>query len=262
MKLNGAQKFMNLVVLACFGFLFLGLTHRAEAALCDDPLRNQDACYKMKSLRAQIDILDAQRDLLLVNYPLMVNVGDEIKVLVSEILKKSPNSHLEALNGLVSESEMMIAQAKSKDAAALGTSNNLKSKCMGCHAEQSPFSGFKWSEISSNNWDKTLIHCNNSKESSNPFLCKNMNGMRTMYSYYFNAKDSGVQTFGMTGVVASEIKRISADLASKNMVHGRADMLSEVSKNADEILALAKAGDSRAFEKSRSIVTSCMQCHK
>jgi hypothetical protein len=231
----------------------------AQAGLCDDPIRDQATCLRMKHLKSSINLLDAQRDLLQVNYPFLASIADDMKSVANEILKDSQNGHLAAIENISSLASRMGQEARVGNTHALVSSNQFKSQCMTCHSNATPSSGYKWEEISGMGWDDIVKKCN--QPDHLPYVCKNMHGMASSYNYFMTAWDSKVRSFESTEKVADEIIRVSNDLLAKGMTHNAPGTLESLQKEAMEIKRMSVARDPGAFERSRLMVQSCSSCH-
>jgi hypothetical protein len=236
------------------------LSSTALAGICDDPLRHQETCYKMKSLASQIEILDAQRDLMQVNFPLLQSIGGEVQTVVKAVREVNPGPHMNALASVDWVANQLASEAERGDVKALSSANKLKNHCLACHSPTNPISGIRWQEISAHSWDSIVADCHS--RAANPYLCKSMHGMRSVLRYYMDGYNSGVQTFVMMKETAREIKRIATDLIEKGFFHGSTDDLEKVKISAEELLAMANAQDPMTFPKASGMSESCLKCHR
>ena len=253
------MKILILVVVALCTSLTM-VTEAFATDLCVDPLQNQSLCFKMKALRSQLDLLDAQRDLMRVNYNYLYSVGGDMNLLVAEILKEDPAGHIGSLNTLQDKIGKLLLQSGRQNSEALAIANSLKSDCMSCHTNQSPTSGYKWDEISGNNWDKITVYCNN--QTASPYLCKSMHGMRTVYGYYIAAFLAGHKNYDLAALSSLEIKRIATDLIGKHFDHASPQVLADVVSASDEITGLAMTQNPKTFEKTMAVSRDCAKCHQ
>lgn len=236
------------------------MTQVSYASLCNDPVRDQSLCLKMKVLRAEIDVLDSQRDLMQINYPLLQSTAIDSMEIVDKALASNPGTHVKALRELKLEFQNLLNDSNRSNADALKYSNNIKTQCLQCHSNTNPKSGVKWDEISDNTWDKIYPHCNTTE---NPYRCKSMHGMKTSLQYFIAAAFAQHESFNQTGLLAKEVGRIAADLQDKGMIKGRHDLVffKNVQKDGSEIQRLAANKDATTFARSQQLTQACMQCH-
>ncbi|MBK9294984.1 MAG: hypothetical protein IPM57_11195 [Oligoflexia bacterium] len=228
--------------------------------LCDDPIRDQQLCYKMKLLRAEIDVLDAQRDLMQINYSLLHSTATDSIQIVDKISLSAAGQHLSALKDLKLELTNLLEDSSRGYPDALKYSNNIKDKCMTCHSNNKPKSGITWKELSANTWEHIYPHCNTTE---NPYRCKSMHGMKTTLQYYNAAAFAQHESFEQTGKLAQEVSRIASDLQEKGMIKGRHDLVffKNVQKEGLEIQKLAEQKDPATFMRAQQLSQTCMQCH-
>jgi hypothetical protein len=216
----------------------------------------------MKHLRSQINMLDAQRDLMKVNYPFLADIGNDIAELSQDVIDRmrgQSENHLDGLREIKNIAINLNTNAKSNNPDALVLANQVRAKCMTCHSLGSPSSGYDWKDISRNNWDDIIVKCNSAFR--NPYRCKSMYGMMTNYGYFLTGIDANSQNYAMAATAAKELKETATDLKLKGMVHEGAGPLDDILKRASEVEALATKQDPSTFVNGAGIAQSCMACH-
>jgi hypothetical protein len=251
----------TLLLIATLGFGFgLGaLAQKAEARFCDDPLRDQDTCYKMKTMARHLELLDAQRDLMQINYPYIEKIGLEVRAVIKTLRDSKPRAHLAALTDVDQIAADLASQALQQNVKAISTANQIKNRCLACHANSDPSSGIKWEEVAEGNWDNNIGRCN--LNANFPYLCKSMNGMRSVLRYYIDGYHSDVQTFELMNETAKELKRITTDLIAKKFFHVTPHALEDIRISAEELMALTGARDESVFMKAFVMGDKCFKCH-
>lgn len=216
---------------------------------------------QMHTLKSQLDILESQRDLVVINFPLIEAVGKNMLEITNDVTWYT-YAHAPTIESLKSEVESMVTEAQLKDSSAYTTANDLRSSCLGCHSNVSPASGIKWQDLPGLSWMGVLEMCNgDSNHGINPYTCKNMYGMQTMVNYFVISEASKNRNFQAAAEVAKEIRRIAKGLVKSNFIHGGNKMLKNVASQALTIETLAKRLDSNAFSQAKLLSQSCTQCH-
>ncbi len=232
------------------------------ASLCDDPMGANQVCNDMKNLRGHIMMLESQRDLMQLNYDYVRDVSGSLSDAAIDLMNQLPTDfedHRPALRYVATQAKVASQLAGAKDPQAFTKSNTLRQSCNGCHTSAEPSSGVRWDEVFKMDWSKIVEKCN--LPSRNPFLCKNMYGMVTNYSYVSSAYLSQKSDNKMLGTIAKEISRISGVLVENNFMHDRMSNIQDVRVLAEEVMKLAAQNDPSTLEKANAMVESCMGCH-
>lgn len=248
-------------LLLALTIVMTSLMTQAQTGMCNDPLNQSEVCYRMQHLRATVNALDAQRDLLQVNYPYIAALGASIKDNSSDIISRISidPKHVEGLRNVNKAATAVENLAKSENANTFMVANSVRNNCMTCHSAQAPASGIKWDDIFNNDWDSIVKHCNS--QGHNPYICKSMNGMLSAYAYMLTAFNADIKNYELTGFAANEILRILTDLKTKKLLHMNETIRAEAEAKTKEIIALADAKDPLVFEKAYALPQTCMSCH-
>lgn len=233
------------------------------AGLCTDPMHQQDVCFRMKHMRATINAIDAQRDLMRINYDYLNVLASSLKTNSSEIINKismENTDHVEGLKAINRMATDMEAYATLANPNAVVSSNMLRSRCVACHTNDAPPSGIKWGDIFRYDWEKIVKNCN--LPGRNPYLCKSMNGMLSAYGQLMTAYIAGISDYKLTEQAATEVVRILQEIKTNNFLHMSEQIRAEAEAKANEIVKLAKAKDPSVFEKSYQLPQTCMKCHE
>jgi len=250
------MKRMIIGLILCFGFA------ASSASICDDPLNYNFICNKMKNLRGHIMMLESQRDLMQINYDYVRDVSQSMATASTELMNELPfdlEDHRPALQYVATRAAQVQQMADRRNPQVFHEANLLRRSCTSCHTPAEPTSGVKWEEIFKMDWSKIVQKCD--EPGKNPFICKNMYGMVTNYSYILTAYLNKVENHKMIETSAKEIARISSLLVSENFLHDRMANIQEVNERAKEAEALALQKDPRSLEKAYEITESCMGCH-
>ncbi len=216
---------------------------------------------KMRVLKSQLDVLQSQRDLVVINFPMLEAVSENM-VEITKDVSWYTLAHAPTIELLQKDIQVLVTEASLRDSNAYTTANDLQNSCLICHSNVSPASGIKWEDLPGLNWAGVVEKCNsNSMHGTNPFTCKNMYGMKTMVNYFTSSHIAENKNFKATAEVAKEIRRISTGLVKANFVHGGKKILKEIAHEAMTIETLAKRLDPRAFGKAQAMSQSCTQCH-
>jgi len=217
----------------------------------------------MKHLRSTVNALDAQRELVQLNYEYLAVLGADLKTNSAEVIKEISLDRVEHIAGLKNVNALaagLEADALNHSASALVKANQVRTNCMTCHTPAGPTSGIKWDEVFKTDWEQISRMCNG--PTKNPYLCKNMNGLVTAYSQILTSYNAGLRDFALTGAAANEVLRIIRDLGKHQVLHFSETIRGEVEAKAFEVVHLAKAKDPQVFEKSQMIAETCMECHR
>lgn len=251
--------FLKIAIILCsLGSVF----NHAFADSCSDPTRRQSVCREMKHLRSQVLVLGAQRDLMKINFPLLIEVGKEIQAGASRAiggLLVTDDNHGAGLIGVQALATDLVELAEQKSGDALMAANKIQNQCNTCHNKVAPTSGHRWDDIFKSDWSAFYQKCNSPER--NPYRCKSMHGMFSYYSGFFTAYQLGLQNYELTALAADEIAKIAIDLKENDLVHGLEDLLEGVVVDAKEISKLASEKNPEAFDRAMAITQTCMKCH-
>lgn len=234
----------------------------SHAGTCDDPLRSSQTCYEMQNLRSHILMLEAQRDLMQVNYPYINVISNSLANRTDEMLRTLPSDfkdHEASLKGLVIEAQTISKMAEQRDSNVFQRTNTIRSQCMSCHNTNSASSGYRWTDIFKTDWSKIVARCNSAGR--NPYMCKQMHGMITNYAYINSAFFSQKSDNEVLSQSAAEIARIAKDLLDNNFQHVSQNFFTEVQVRAKAAAQAARKSDPSALEKAQAITQSCLECH-
>lgn len=230
--------------------------------MCDDSSR-QGVCLKMRHMRASINALDSQRELMQVNPSYFAAIGMVLRQTVDRIRVEyglGIPEHLMGLTGIERLSGELTLQASANNIEMLKTANMIRTQCASCHASHSAGGGVDWDQVFNYDWDAIAKHCNEPQR--NPYLCRSMNGMLSSYGYLMTAYDSNVTNFVMTKQAADEITRILVDIKTKGFNHLPDDLRDQAEAEARVISQMASEQNPAVFERASKITNACQQCHE
>ncbi|MCB0349999.1 MAG: hypothetical protein KDD38_02375 [Bdellovibrionales bacterium] len=234
------------------------------ADLCDEHAAQQEVCYKMNNLRAQIHALDAQRELMQVNPSYYEAFGHSLARSARGILKiiqPGIPEHFMGLSEVARQGNELAKTAIQDDASGMVvTANLIKNNCATCHSGRSSANGNSWDRIFKNDWSVISKRCN--EPGRNPYLCKSMNGILSAYSVQGTAPNAKIQDYEMTQKTSEEIGRILVDLKDKNFKHFDSKIRDAAEATAAEVALLASQKNPLAFERSKDLLSTCAQCHQ
>jgi hypothetical protein len=259
------MKQLAIKLLAITGMLLTALisSNSLAAGLCTDPLHQQEVCFRMKHMRSTINAIDAQRELMRINYDYLGVLASSLKTNSTEIVGKismeNPD-HVEGLKAIGRMASDMESYSKLGNPNAVVSANMLRSRCVSCHTNDSPPSGVKWGDVFKYDWEKISKNCN--LPGRNPYLCKSMNGMLSAYGQLMTAYIAGIKNFELTEQASTEVVRILQEIKKHNFLHMSEAIRAEAEAKATEIVNLAKAKDESVFEKSYQLPQTCMKCHE
>ena len=223
---------------------------------------DEEIALQMRYLRAQINALDAQRELMQINASYMDVLGRSLSKTAEDVLMDiGPGipEHQMGLSG-VSRLGLEISKlAKNNDVEMLVRANEVRNQCATCHTEANPPGGVDWDHIFRSDWNHTVLHCNTQARS--PYLCRSMNGMLSAYGTLLTAYEAEIENFEMVEYSATEIVRILKDLKAKNFRHLPENLRMKAEKDAADLLQLAVDRNPDAFQKAPGITAACTQCH-
>lgn len=227
---------------------------------CEQPERDTILCYKMKHMVSLINLFDSQRDLMQTNYPLMKSLAADLEQVVDQIMITNTSTpHIKDVVFVKMDAQEIQERASAEDIETFKIANSIKSKCLNCHGEVDPKSGYKWSDVTAQGWAQVLPTCNESGR--NPYICKSMFALKADLNYMSATTLSGITTFQTIAEIAKDMKRVANDVGTKMASHGDELPLSDVETHADEIMTMALAGSPKALAKATKVYSSCIQCH-
>jgi hypothetical protein len=247
---------LNLIFV--FAFAIPPKAHSVES--CTEPGRNTALCFRMKTLRTQVNLLDAQRELMQIRFDLLGNIGSDIDALTQKILTSSrPDEHLEALSLVQQTAADLTLFAQDRSLHALTVANALKSQCLKCHGGQQPSSGIHWGDISRQNWEQISARCNTAGR--NPWTCRNMHALSGGLAYFEAAQRAGHRRFEATEAQLDEMLRIARLLGEYQAVHGGSVPLEELSENLSILLMQARERKTEVYAGISRLAETCQRCH-
>lgn len=260
MRVLSSVKGFILVLLAALFFVYSPSANALD--LCEGINRETKTCYRMKIMRSLVLTLDAERELVQGNFPLFMHVGVEIESIATELLVGSYfNMHLEAMNELRSIAGELKQKAAVFSHDTFQVANQVRQQCQQCHSETNPRSGYSWDKIFPINWDKIPTYCNS--DGRNPYICRHMHAMGSLFDYFYTAVDAGKYNFDLAMEHALEIQRIATLLLQfpEPFHEGGRAPLDDIIRKSTEVVDLAMQRDVMAFEKGESMNRACLQCH-
>jgi hypothetical protein len=153
----------------------------------------------------------------------------------------------------------LASKAARGDARMMATANSIRSNCATCHSEINPPNGIGWYDIFRYDWSQISYRCN--QFGKNPYLCKSMNGLLSAHSYHRTSYEAKIEDYDLTREAAVEMVRILEDLKKQGFRHLPEKRREDAIVAAQEVADMARARDSAVFEKSRTLMNACMQCH-
>jgi hypothetical protein len=234
---------------------------------CDENSPTFYLCANMLHLRIHVKVLDAQRELMRVDYPFLTEIGQNIVKTVDRVktLAGADNIHLVELDEVKAQAQNLVQLAGNANPEALVQANQIHSKCQACHSDSTPpSSGHAWEDLVRYDWNYIIKRCKENTYGRNPYTCKNMYGLLSIFEMFDTAEASKDFNFSMLGAQSREIIRIADDLIEKNMIHGiigSEDGLQKVRAKAQEIEVLAQQQSPDIFVQTTNMVFECRRCH-
>ncbi|MEQ1664975.1 MAG: hypothetical protein ABL927_06320 [Bdellovibrionales bacterium] len=232
----------------------------AEGA-CDDSSR-KSVCLKMRHMRASINALDAQRELMQVNPAFISALGSVLVVTVEQVKNDygiGIPEHLMGLAGVEKLSAQLTQEAINKDVNMLKTANIIRNQCASCHATSQTDGRIDWDRIFNYDWNAITEHCNS--DDHNPYLCRSMNGMLSSYGYLLTAYEAGLPNYQMTEQAANEVVRILVDIKQKGFSHLPEDLRNQSEAEARIVSKMATERNPQVFKRATQMTEVCQQCH-
>lgn len=228
---------------------------------CNQLDRHKEVCLQMRHLRSHIHTIDAQRDLLQVNYSLMQSFANSIQNVVDKIQAQADYAdHTQGIETVKELAGELALLAQQKKPNSLVTANQLRFKCTKCHSTELPSSGYSWETVFRTSWDKIIARCN--EYGRNPYACKHMFGLFSATSFFFTAPDAQDFNYQAALSAAQEINRIAKSLQNLGPFHaGGNDALHEVELRSQELMELATKQDAKVWQEGRQVTISCSKCH-
>ena len=279
--MKSIQMFIMIIV------LHLGVQNVFAFGVCDDPLRDSEVCRKMHHLRSQVNLLEAQRDLMQVNYGLTNVLARDMYDLTSDLLlNNNQTGKLSNLEFVRIALAPVIEYSSASDNRALSAANQIHRQCTACHSQGNPQSGVPWSQIAQMTWGGILMKCNEEQivfhdratqgqttgpvetlpksygEVRNPYRCKSMHGMFSNLEYFMTGYNINRVNYEMTYMAAGEIARIASDLEAHRMVHENDnDLLGNIYAMATELQLAAQNRDPSTGQRGNNLSSNCLRCH-
>jgi len=256
-----SKSFYRFSVTFLFGLSLFSVPSHAESTdSCLAPGRNTQTCFEMKQIRSALNLIDAQRDLMQLNYPYLEAVSQDLNfVLSSIIIRSESNPHMGPLSAVRNQVSLLGSQAAAQDIRAVQTGNEIRSKCLACHAAEVAPAGRSWDEISKGSWDTQSKIC--LEEGHNPYVCRSMLAMLAPLTYINAAERNNYQSYVMTEKVADEVGRIAKDMSQKKVLHSADLPFEQIALEAAVVATMAKNQNPAVFGYASNLRNSCMYCH-
>ncbi len=211
---------------------------RSEPDSCGAPGRNLVLCLKMKQLRSQVSLFDAQRDLMQMNPPYLERIASDMSQVVSSILVSgSADPHLEQLTHVRKAAQDAAELAQAGDLDVLKRTNEIRASCLACHSNHAPTSGHEWDKISKLGWDYILVKCNSTGR--NPYGCKSVHAIASNVAFLEASDQAGLINLEAVGAAAGEVIRIVQDLRDKRSSEVSLEVLVRLERQAVRVKQLA-----------------------
>ncbi|MGZ5279943.1 MAG: hypothetical protein ACXWC9_08375 [Pseudobdellovibrionaceae bacterium] len=213
-------------------------------------------------MKASINVLDGQREMVQVNYPYLAAIGMTMKdnlAAIINVIDISQEGHLDSLLAIRADVAEFEILARNENIKAVLVANNIRQKCIACHATQQPQSGVQWEDVFHYDWEKVAMDCN--RNGANPFICRNMNGLLTAYSHILKQMITGLSDFEVLRQNALEIVRLFSEMKKANALHMSPELTEKAAQEAQEIAILAENKDSRVEERATNLAQTCTSCH-
>jgi len=256
-KQGGVMKNILTIIFVLIGFSSIALA----SGVCEDSSR-KDICLKMRHMRASINALDAQRELMQVNPSYFEAMGAVLIMTVNKVQKEyglGIPEHFMGLSGVEKLSIQLTKEASDRNVDMLKTANLIRNECATCHSTTNTNGSIDWDKIFNYDWNAIAEHCNNSDH--NPYLCRSMNGMLSAYGYILTAQEANLPNFAMTQQTADEVVRILVDLKVKKFNHLPEDLRNQAESAAREVSQMAAELNPNVFERATHMTAACQQCH-
>ncbi len=235
---------------------------RGAENTCEQPGRLPPLCYQMKSLRSHLLVLEGQRELMQLNYPLLQALGDGMDQVVHKIIvSRYYNEHLQQIEEVGKLARTLATQAANRSPQALKTVSEMRARCQGCHASSATPDPLNWEHIIQGDWNKIIVHCN--APGRNPYVCRHMNAMVVGFEYFSAIAPAGTFDFPAAEHNAMELSRIAKHLQELGgEIHPNGQQaLEKVAAQAEELAVLARQEDPTLFPASSTIKAACQGCH-
>lgn len=253
---------MNIsVLLASVASAFVSF-NAVAASLCTDAFHQPEVCERMRYLKASLNVLDGQRELVQVNYPYLSAISTSMidnVTGVMNVIDLSQEGHLLALKDLKAKLTEVQALSQASNVEAVAKANVVRSSCVACHAADRPTSGVKWGDVFYFDWEKVGAGCN--KSGANPFVCRSMNGLLTAYSHILTQMQAQIQDFAVVKQDGLEILRIFGEMKKANAFHMKPDLVDAAVSDAQDLVKLADAQDPEVYTKAYDMSQACSHCH-
>lgn len=260
LKMNKFNLITSLVFVSAVT-AFVGFKANATG-LCSDAFHQQEVCERMRYLKASLNVLDGQRELVQVNYPYLSAISTSMidnVAGVMNVIDLSQEGHLLALKDLKTKLVDVQTLSGASNVEAVSKANLLRSSCVACHGGDRPTSGVKWGDVFYYDWEKVASGCNTG--GGNPYVCRSMNGLLTAYSHILTQMQAQVQDFAVVKQDGIEILRIFGEMKKANAFHMKPELVEAAVSDAQELVKLADAQDPEVYTKAYDMSQACSHCH-
>jgi hypothetical protein len=231
---------------------------------CEQPGRNPNLCYKMKSIKSLLNLLEGQDHLMQINYPYLDVVSENMGQVIDRVLvQMGSNTHMAPLGRVRTEVTRINDLAKKGDIGVFQAINQVRNKCQSCHAASNPTSGIEWGKMDMIAWEAIDQKC--LKDGRNPMICKLMHGVASQVTFLDAVDMSQVRNFKTAEASAHEAIRIvdllagfKSDSSSGLNWHDFDKIRTTFKQVADS----SSREDGLAYEIVRDTKKSCTQCHQ
>jgi hypothetical protein len=252
------------IVLLFIGLMAASNSLKASAAtICENPRTTAFICMSMHHLLSHALILETQKDLVQVNYPLLEAIGGSVERFSSSLLTQRLYSvHLENIEGLRTVAQDLSSKAARENPNSFKTANLMKQNCLSCHSPNtSPGAPDSYEGIS-RLWGDERLRCN--ELGKNPYVCKHMHGLSDLFQIFDTSLFLSDLDFRLVELVSEEIARISSNLmVFKEDIHpGSKEIFKALHQESLELVELARKEDQMVILKSQDLRQRCQSCHE
>ena len=233
---------------------------------CFEPGRVAYVCLTMHHLRSHVQLIEQQRDMLRSDYTMLKNIGNSMEQAIAKLMvSRHYNEHLRAISDVRAMALRLKGEAIQQNFQALRTANLIKQRCQSCHSlatEETPDEERpSWKEVFAMDWDSINKRCNS--EGRNPYVCKHMFGMSTMFSYFESAYLANEFDFELAESAASELLVLAEAMMqiSGGAHEDGVDPFITVKNAATELKQLAAKRDPYVYQRSQTLSQACDSCH-
>ena len=246
------------LLILCLGLLSVHPTFaQTTEESCHQDGRNTQFCFKMKSLRSHVLVLELLRDQRKIDFTTINALGENMDSIVNKLMiSASPNVHIRKLNQVKNSLTEMRQYATSNNLEAYRSINTYRDSCAECHhpnTQEAPVAEVFPGQVSS------TCHI----KGHNPIVCDNMHGLKNLMSFFHDTQNANNLEKTPALAVSKMMQGIVNDLRPfAPAIHtAGSDIFADLETNLNRLEKELNSSDPDLTQTVTDLTDTCGRCH-